>query len=257
MGALFSGELWRSLVPWRGGRSAFAGLILLLAPCLVSGGACGSGHGADRIQVRQGDGLRPAVCAGNSADEYTVAVLEQFADKVDYMVTDRQMLAFRAGIKVPPELSVTSVKRMRSGSLTMEDYIALLEKYQPGVIHRSFRSQQRVPMTRELNDYLQAGYVLLYANPRGDHCYVSKTLSVDLVSVLERAAAEEPRSADGHYNLGVLLSRVGRNEDAVREFESSVEIRGTTHAYNGLGSALKRAGRYDDAQRRSRPWAKL
>ncbi len=217
-GALFSRELWRAWLPWRGLPSAYA--LLTVLPALGFGILAATQIPA-KFQ-RELDYARPYT-ALTTGDLYTVAVLKQFKDRTDYAVTDRQMLAFSASMIVPPELSVTSVKRMRSGHLTMEALVRLLERYEPGVIHLSWRN--RIPMTPELKDYLQAQYALLYADPRGDRCYVRKTLGADPLAVLERAAAEVPRSWEGHYNLGMRLKGMQREEDAARALQEAARLR--------------------------------
>ena len=108
-----------------------------------------------------------------------------------------------------------------------------------------FRS--RIPLTRALYDHLKAHYSFLYADPRGDRCYVRKALAVDPVSILEGATEEVPASWEGHLNLGVQLARIGRSADAVRALESSLAIKPTEEAYRELGQLLKRLGRYQEA----------
>jgi len=242
MGAVFSAEAWRACSPRRGLRAVFATLVLLLSLCF---GVLAAVHIPAKFEREHEYAGRYVMMA--PGDLYTVAVLRQFKDRTDYVVTDRQMLAFSAGIRVPPELSVTSVKRMRSGSLSMETLLRLLEEFDPGVVHLSWR--RRIRMTRELNDYLETRYSRLYADPRGgrsyDRCYVRTDLYTDPVAVLETASAEVPESWEGHYNLGVQLAGAGRHEDAARSFESSIAIRPTPDALLGLGTSLKQVRKYD------------
>ena len=239
-GPLCSRDLWRSWLPFRGSASVLSLITLALT---VGFGGMAVSRIPDKFK-RERDYAKPYTRL-TPHDEYTVAVLRQFKDRTDYMVTDRQMLAFSAGMIVPPELSVTSVKRMRSGHLSIETLIGLLEEYEPGVIHLSWR--KRIPMTRELSSYLKAHYRRLYADPRGDRCYVHNARAGDLLPVLQRAADATLGSSEGHYNLGVQLARAGRHEDAVRSFESSLAIRRTVDAYRGLGKSLKRLGRHQRA----------
>lgn len=240
VGALFSAELWRAGLSWVGARSACAMFTLLLAL-----GSCVAV--AIRIEGKfdREHAYAKRYVALTASDQYTVAVLSQFKNRTDYVVTDRQMLAFAAGMMVPPELSVTSVKRMRSGSLSMEMLIGFLEQYKPGVIHLSWR--KRIPMTPELRDYLKERYSFLYSDPRGDRCFVCKSLDVDPMLILERASEDVPESWEGHLNFGVHLLLAGRYADAERDFESSIAIKPSLEAYRGLGESLKRLGRYQEA----------
>jgi hypothetical protein len=47
------------------------------------------------------------------------------------MVTDLPMIAFRAGIPVPPELAVISGKRFAAGELSEQEIIDEVKQYQP------------------------------------------------------------------------------------------------------------------------------
>ncbi|MFH0982595.1 MAG: glycosyltransferase family 39 protein [Planctomycetota bacterium] len=218
MGALFSPELWRSCWPWRGPGSVWPALTLSLS---FSFGALAATHLPSKFK-RERD-YAQAYAKDTPSDRYTVAVLKQFRERTDYAVTDRQIFAFSAGMIVPPELSVTSVKRMRSGHLSMETLIGLLQRYQPGVIHFSWR--KRIPMTRELNEYLATHYSMLYADPRGNRCYVLQTLAVDPLETLERAAAEVPGCWEGQYNLSVQLADLGREQDAARALAEAKRLK--------------------------------
>ena len=44
------------------------------------------------------------------------------------------------------------------------------------------------------------------------------------IADLEGAVAREPRVSEVHNRLGIAYAAAGRNEDAIREFESAVEL---------------------------------
>jgi hypothetical protein len=240
VGAPFSRDLWQACSPWQGSKSAGAMLVLLVTLCVGVAAAARVPSKFERESAYAEGYVRMT-----RSDEYTVAVLKQFKDRTEYVVTDRQMLAFSAGMMVPPELSVTSVKRVRSGELSVGRLIELLEEYKPGAIHLSWR--KRIPLSRELSDYLKGRYGLLYADPRGDRCFVLSSLGVDAASILQSASAEVPESSEGHYNLGVYLAGLGRDEEAVRALQRSIVIRPSLYAYDVLARGLKRLGRYPEA----------
>ncbi|UCG17131.1 MAG: glycosyltransferase family 39 protein [Phycisphaerales bacterium] len=240
VGALFSSDLWRACLPWRGPKSAGAMLVLLITLCVGVAAAAGVPSKFERERAYAAGYVRMT-----RGDEYTVAVLKQFKDRTEYVVTDRQMLAFSAGMMVPPELSVTSVKRVRSGELTISRLIDLLETYNPGAIHLSWR--KRIPLTQELSDYVKGRYRPLYADFRGDRCFMLTSLDVDPAAILQSASAEVPESAEGHYNLGVYLAGVGHDEEAVRALQRSIVIRPSMYAYDAMARGLKRLGRYAEA----------
>lgn len=245
VGPVFTREFWRSCFPWRGLRSGFAMLIALSA--MVLGGMAVASLPAKFERERE---YASGYVEMTPSDEYTVAVMKQFRDRTNYVVTDRQMLAFSSGMIVPPELSVTSVKRMQSGHLTMENLIDLLEKYDPGVILLSFRS--RIPVTRPLQEYLQEFYVQLYSLPRGrgyDRFYVRKDLADEPIRILETARAQMPDLWDGQYTLGVWLGTAGRHEEALGYLRSAVDKQPTADGYFRLGQSLAALGRTEAAIR--------
>lgn len=55
----------------------------------------------------------------------------KFAPQTEWVVTDLPMYAFRAGLPVPPELAVFSLKRVITGNLKEEDVLAAVIKYSP------------------------------------------------------------------------------------------------------------------------------
>ncbi|MFN8422614.1 MAG: hypothetical protein U0470_04210 [Anaerolineae bacterium] len=52
----------------------------------------------------------------------------------DYVITDSPMIAFRAGLKVPPDLCDPGKKRIDSGALTVDDVMADIDRYQPSAV---------------------------------------------------------------------------------------------------------------------------
>jgi protein O-mannosyl-transferase len=68
------------------------------------------------------------------------------------------------------------------------------------------------------------------------------------VSIWEDAAAKAPGNLRAHYNLGVELARCGRTEEAIVEYEKTLEI-SPYHAdtHNSLGFALAKCQRLDEA----------
>ena len=55
----------------------------------------------------------------------------RFAPQTEWVVTDLPMYAFRAGLPVPPELAVFSLKRMETGNLDEAEVLATVIKYDP------------------------------------------------------------------------------------------------------------------------------
>ena len=55
----------------------------------------------------------------------------KFAPQTEWVVTDLPMYAFRAGLRVPPELAVFSLKRVETGNLAEAEVLATVIKYSP------------------------------------------------------------------------------------------------------------------------------
>ena len=78
------------------------------------------------------------------------------------MITSRQMYAFRAGISVPPNLAVTSGKRISAGLLGEDDLLRALDLFKPEqvVLTNKWPETLRSAMRRALRE----GYVRIYAD---------------------------------------------------------------------------------------------
>ncbi len=57
--------------------------------------------------------------------------INQYAPQTDWMLTDMPMFAFRAGVKVPPNLVVISWKRLAAGDLTKQEILNALQTLRP------------------------------------------------------------------------------------------------------------------------------
>lgn len=65
----------------------------------------------------------------------------------------------------------------------------------------------------------------------------------------DRVRSLEPGKPNGHYGLGLVLSRKGRYEDAIRQFEEAITIKNDFHdAYAEIGYAYADLGQMDDAE---------
>ncbi len=58
----------------------------------------------------------------------------------------------------------------------------------------------------------------------------------------------DPTIAEGHYNMGVALSKLGKREDAIQSFEKSIDLNPYfIKGYFALGNALVADERYEEA----------
>lgn len=85
-----------------------------------------------------------------------LALIWDYADETELMVTDRPMFAFRTGIAVPPNLAVFSGKRFLTGMLTEKDIIRVIIATNP----------EQVALTRffmpEVEEHLSDKYSVIY-----------------------------------------------------------------------------------------------
>ena len=68
---------------------------------------------------------------GDHVDFEIVALIRRYADKTNYLFTDRPMYAFRSGMRVHPGLAVITNKRYVTGEPTQEEILAILEEVKP------------------------------------------------------------------------------------------------------------------------------
>ncbi len=106
-------------------------------------------------------------------DDAVVEVMSDYADRTRYLMTDRQIHAFRAGLRVPPPLAVTSLKRRWSGQLDDDVLIGLFEIWKPEQV---FLSGRRLPVSETLSGYLGRRYRLVLTDPRGGGLLVRNDL---------------------------------------------------------------------------------
>lgn len=77
-------------------------------------------------------------------------------------------------------------------------------------------------------------------------------------SLLRQAVALQPAFAEAHLQLGILLAETGRNDDARREYETSVAADPSLEiAHYRLGQALMRAGDTERARKELAAWSSL
>ncbi len=108
-----------------------------------------------------------------TADRAVLEAMSVYADRTRYLMTDRQIHAFRAGLRVPPPLAVTSLKRRWGGHLDDDKLIEILDTWAPEQI---FLSGRRLPVTETLVGYLRPRYRLIHADPRGGGLFLRNDL---------------------------------------------------------------------------------
>ena len=87
-------------------------------------------------------------------DTAAVAALSKNAERTRWIVTDKPLDAYYAGLKTPPELAVVSLKRVKGGTLTPDEVLAVVETIKPEQI-----SYRRMFMGKPVLAFLKANYV--------------------------------------------------------------------------------------------------
>jgi hypothetical protein len=149
-------------------------------------------------------------------DRHLVELMTRLAGDTRCVVTDRQLLPFRAGLRVPPELCVTSLKRRWAGHLSDERLLEQLQAYQPGLV---FLSGRRLRLTDALAGWLAPRYRYAYGDPWGGLFLVRNDLADATMPVLVDAAADFEDCWEAQLNLAEVLTREGRHVEAQQALE--------------------------------------
>jgi len=112
----------------------------------------------------------------SAPDREVVKIMRRHADRTRYVMTDRQIFAFRAGLRVPPPLAVTSLKRRWAGQLADGEPTEMFETWRPEQV---FLSGRRLPVTPTLIEYLEPRYRFIYQDPRGGGLLVSEAVGLN------------------------------------------------------------------------------
>ena len=115
----------------------------------------------------------------------------------------------------------------------------------------------RMLVVNSSNAALPLAHALLNRSPHDDYVlYVSGMLerqNGDLVAArdhLRESVAVNPNSYNSHYNLGLVLAKLGDAEDALEQFEKAIALGGTEPEIRlQLSKALKALGKNDEAQK--------
>ncbi len=92
------------------------------------------------------------VSAGKSK---LIHMMNEYAGRTNWIMTDEPMYAFRAHLPVPPNLATFSSKRLATGSLTDEDILTAMREYRPEQV---LVARFEIPA---LEAYLQENYTLI------------------------------------------------------------------------------------------------
>jgi hypothetical protein len=100
----------------------------------------------------------------DQTDFQIVTLITRYADKTEYVFTDRPMYAFRSGAQVHPGLAVLTGKRYSTGDPTQEEILSILEEINPGQI---IVGRFDIPAVREY--MAERNFVRVDNSPRSRH----------------------------------------------------------------------------------------
>jgi hypothetical protein len=83
------------------------------------------------VGVKLATSLRRMFVPNDPTDRQVVAEMRRRAPQTTWAFADRLIYPFAAGLVVPPELAVVSVKRRESGKLSGPMIVGVLERYRP------------------------------------------------------------------------------------------------------------------------------
>ncbi|MHC4590442.1 MAG: ArnT family glycosyltransferase [Planctomycetota bacterium] len=181
-----------AFISWQGRRT-----VLAWGTTLPAGAA------AVLLAVQAPDFFRANFAARSSLDllrdRHLVELMTRLPGDTHCVMTDRQILPFRAGLRVPPELCVTSLKRRWAGHLSDDRLIALLAAYEPEQV---YLSGQRLRLTAQLYDWLGPRYRHVYGDPWGGLFLVRNDLAPTAMTGLVEAAGAYENCWEAQLNLG-------------------------------------------------------
>jgi hypothetical protein len=169
-------------------------------------------HRADIDAARQDTAWR---------DGLSLEIMEGLADDTRWVLTDRQIVPFRAGLRVPPDLAVTSLKRRWSGHMDESRVLAALDAQRPEVVLLSGR---RIPLSRRLVARLEETHRPVYHDHTGGGLLVRRDLAERGFDLLEAKSAALATNWEAQLNLANRLHEAGRAVASAEAYRRTLEV---------------------------------
>jgi len=182
-------------------------------------------------------------------ERFVVSLMRAYQPHVSLALVDMQMFAFAAGYPVPPNLTVTSVKRFVTGNLTVADVLRELRERQPGLVVVSWRWVPLRAPWQAVVDAVRGRYALVYSDEElSTRVYARRDLPVDPLEAVRAACAAWPDVAQGQAWLGALLAQRGRRKEALDALRHAHALDASEpRACVGLATELRVHHEYDEA----------
>ncbi len=163
-------------------------------------------------------------------DRFVVQVMKTYQQATDVVVVDRQMYAFRAGYAVPPNLSVTSHKRLATGNLTDQEILRTIVEQTPQQIVLSWRFSNE--LKRSILEAIRGRYTLVYHGVQvylddrqiPVEIYVRTDIAGDPLDALSTALQRVPNVAPAHDYVGLRAAVRGDAQRAVAAFRRAYQL---------------------------------
>jgi tetratricopeptide (TPR) repeat protein len=165
-----------------------------------------------------------SLLVSSDRDRFAVEVMREYADGTHWVLADRPMFPFRAGLTTPPNTAVFTHKRILSGALTPGDLVDAVDRFQPEQVLLTWKTPPH--LARELVRAIEGRYRAVLSDPERLrlHLYVRGDIASDPLPRVQRAVERMPWVAQGHYSLGLLWGARGQTEQAIAALTRAVEL---------------------------------
>jgi tetratricopeptide (TPR) repeat protein len=234
-GELFARRTWRGLSP----RDLVPAVARLTAAVLLTVLAVALLQGRKREDTK--------LLASSDRDRFAAEVMREYAAETHWVLADRPMLPFRAGLATPPDVAVFTHKRIVTGALTLKDLLAVMERLQPEQVVLTWKTPPA--LARELARAVEGRYQMVVGDsgPFPLRLYVRREVLSDPLPRVQRAVARMPWVAQGHNALGLLWGARGETEQAIAALKRALDLDPRSLPQRArLGDAMLAMGRLEE-----------
>ena len=97
-----------------------------------------------------------SLLVSSDRDRFAVEVMREYADETHWVLADRPMFPFRAGLTTPPNIAVFTHKRIVTGALTSQDLVDAVDRFQPEQVVLTWKTPPH--LARELVRAMEGRY---------------------------------------------------------------------------------------------------
>lgn len=160
IGEFLRDRRWRSVIHQHRLKQIFQVFPVALSALLLSLSLTGFSQSISSILQRRSQPNR-------NYHELQVIQLLKSQPSTQWLFTDRPIYGIHSGLRVPPEIAVFSLKRLRSGNLNSQTLIQVLDVYKPEQLVLS-RFKKKILQDQQIRAYIQQHYVKVYSSQKVD-----------------------------------------------------------------------------------------